>query len=275
MGEKVANCVQRFVAIICGTLMILVATASPAGLLGGASADRPATRDYISGQRHSTELAGRPGKTAGYAFLLRSQDHIYPARWCTGTTIGYTIDFSQAPAAGLDPTQELARWQSVFERWTRASQGAYTFQYLGEKLLTTVKRDAGREVDVDAIDSGTIGITYVHGDDEIDVPDTYRAAAVAGRTAGNGGLQAVSRGDDAAALVGDRGFIMIDASDTLSLAPDGLRRTLYLHESGHALGLGHVDEPSSVMHGTLSQSRLGIGKGDLTGINELAAMPCT
>ncbi|MCH9816859.1 MAG: matrixin family metalloprotease [Actinomycetia bacterium] len=275
MEERGANRTLRFVAICLGALMIVVATATPAGLLGGASADRPATEDYLSGQKQTGEAAARPPKRDGYSFLLSSDEHVYPARWCAQTTIGYTVDFSQTASVGLDQAQELLRWEQVFNKWNRASRGAYSFEYLGEKRLPTVSKNSGREIDIDQIGSGSIGITYVYGDENLSAPTDYRASAVNGRTAGNGGLQVVSRGDGPAALVGDRGFIMIDAEDALSLTPDGLRKTLYLHESGHALGLGHVDDPNSLMHGTLSESRLGVGPGDLTGINELASLPCT
>lgn len=276
MEQNAIDRVLRAIAVLCVAIAIVVAFASPAGKLGGASADRPGTQAYLNRQAAPPATAANAARSDGYAFLLTSDEHEYPARWCAGSDIGYTIDFSQALAVGLDPEEERTRWESVFSEWTQASRGAYSFHYLGERDLATRVSDGSREIDIDAIDSNSIGITYVYGDsDDSNGASEYLASAVEGRTAGNGGLQVVSRGpQDSAALVGDRGFVMIDAADAIGLAPTGLRRTLYMHEAGHALGLGHVDQVKSLMHGTLSQSRLDLAQGDITGINELATMPC-
>jgi hypothetical protein len=262
--------------VLCVAIGIVVAFASPAGKFGGASAERPATQDYLNQTAPAPQRAAESATSGDYAYLLTSKEHEYPARWCAGSDIGYTIDFSQALAVGLDPQEERTRWAEVFAEWTQASRGQYSFHYAGQNELGTTVSDGSREIDIDAIDSQSIGITYVYGDDDdANGDDYYLASAVKGRTAGNGGLQVVSKGtNDASALVGDRGFVMIDAADVVGLAPSGLRRTLYLHESGHSLGLGHVQQTKSLMHGTLSQTRLNLANGDITGINELAAMPC-
>lgn len=208
-------------------------------------------------------------KTKGFAYLLKSGEHRYPGRWCGGT-IEYTIDVSQVADAGMNPDEEIARWAAALGAWSRATQGHYRFVHGGQRALDT---DDEGELNLDSIQPGTIGITYVHGDGSGDA--THDAVAVRGRTAGNGGLQVVSTGDaDAGALVGDRGFVMIDAVDAAALSADGLRQTLYTHESGHALGLGHVDTASSLMNGTLSTSRALPAGGDVAGIRALAAMPC-
>ena len=279
MEQKPVDRVLRALAVLFVAVAAILAFATPAGQLSGAAADRPATQDYIENNAGVAEPSATAAnaEAGGYDFLLTSEDHPYPARWCSGTDLGYTIDFSQAIAVGLDPQEELQRWREIFDDWTAASKEAYTFTYIGESELGTKSVEGAMEIDIEAIESDTIGITYVYGDiDDAGGSRGYLASAVEGRTAGNGGLQVVSRGsEDETSLVGDRGFVMIDASDALSLAPDGLRRTLYTHEAGHALGLGHVTEPKSLMHGTLSESRLDLARGDLTGVNELATMPCS
>lgn len=210
------------------------------------------------------------GKTKGFSFLLKSPDSRYPGRWCGGT-IDYTLDLSQVSGAGMDEGEEAARWARVWQRWAEASRGHYQFRYAGLRSLTT--REDG-QLDLDGISPGTISITYVH-DDAGEGDPGYQAAAVRGRTAGNGGLQVVSNGAaPGGSLVGDRGFVMIDAEDAAALSPDGLRESLYQHESGHALGLGHVASDTSIMNGTLSSERQGLAPGDLSGIRALTAMPC-
>ncbi len=228
-----------------------------------------------SGVAAAQRLAGDPlarqadAKTKGYSFLLKSEDSRYPGRWCAGT-IPYTLDLSQAEAAGMDPAAEAARWATVLQRWAVASQGHYRFTYAGQRSLLT---DEDGELDLESIEPGTIGITYVHDDPTGD--PGYQAAAVRGRTAGNGGLQVTSNGSiPGGSLVGDRGFVMIDAEDAAALSADGLRQALYQHESGHALGLGHVNSTTSIMNGTLSSDREELADGDLAGMAAITAMPC-
>ena len=130
----------------------------------------------------------------------------------------------------------------MLRNWARASNDYYRFDYAGERQLTT--KDDG-QLDLDSIEPGTIGITYVTGSE--DVGDSrYGAAAVRGRTAGNGVCRSpLMPGWTAAAWWGP-GFVMIDAEDALALSADGMREALYQHESGHALGLGHVNASSSI-----------------------------
>ena len=206
-----------------------------------------------------------------YEFLLQDPDHQFPARWCSNT-IGFQLDTTLLAEAGLDPTTELRRWQAVFAGWSEASNYRYRFEYRGESELLM---DSNGEPDIAAIPPGTIGIVYVHGR-SASGPTEYRSRAVAGRTAGNGGLQAVSSGNsDASALIADRGFVLIDAYDAGELEAGSLRRALYQHESGHALGLGHVEDRGALMHDTLSMVRLQISSGDAAGLRELASMPCS
>lgn len=268
--------ILRTLAVVGASAIILLAIADPANRLTGAAVEHPSSYERSTQQPSSPRQVAEPANASGYAFLLSSANSKYPARWCSDRRIRYTIDFSQALAAGLDRAQELRRWRKVFAEWSRASDGAYSFRYVGEKPLGTILSEGKREIDIDAIDPNTIGVTYIYGSrSDAKGRRNYLASAVSGRTTGNGGIQAVSRGtDDSEALVGERSFVMIDVVDARSLTPNGLRHTLYLHEVGHSLGLGHVDQPKSLMHGTLNRSRQNLARGDIAGIQELAAMPC-
>ena len=268
--------ILRVLAVLGACTFVLLAIAVPVDRTTGAAVERPGNRGSPTKQPNSLQQVSEPAESGAYAYLLSSPDNKYPARWCADRTINYTIDFSQALAVGLDPAQELDRWRQVFGEWSRASEGAYSFSYAGEKPLGTIISADKRDIDIDAIDPDTIGVTYIYGSaSDAEGRNDYLASAVSGRTTGSGGIRVVSRGtEDAAALVGDRGFVMIDVVDALALAPNGLRRTLYRHEVGHSLGLGHVDQPKSLMHGTLSKSRPDLTRGDVAGIIELATMPC-
>lgn len=256
------DAVLRGIAAVTAVAAVAVVAANPQLHPGpGADAGQQLASDSL--QREANARA------KGYSFLLRSTDSRYPGRWCGGT-IPYSLDLSQVETAGMSQADEAARWAEVLQNWSAASGGHYRFTYAGPRPLST---DDSGELDIDSIEPGTIGITYVHDDDTAE--SDHRAAAVRGRTAGNGGLQVTSNGSlPGGLLVGDRGFVMIDAEDAAALSPDGLRQALYQHESGHALGLGHVAAGSSIMNGTLSTDRLALAPGDKAGLKSLIEMPC-
>lgn len=253
----------RVTAVVLGCAALLVVAANPQL---HTDSDARARNPLSSKELRQRDAAA---KTRGYTFLLKSSEHRYPGRWCGGE-IRYTIDMTELPGEGLDPAGEQQRWADVMHQWSQASRGVYTFTYTGSHPVRT--RDDG-SLDLDFIEPGTIAISYVHGNGEGE--GDHDATAVKGRTAGNGGLQVVSNGpDDAGALVGDRGFVMIDVDDAAALGGDALRQALYQHESGHALGLGHVGSATSIMNGTLSNTRLQLAEGDIAGVQALTRMPC-
>lgn len=101
--------------------------------------------------------------------------------------------------------------------------------------------------------------------------------ALAGSTAGEAGPVQESVAGAPARLVG--GQVVLDADDLGHAAGDAagaaVVRLILLHELAHLVGLGHVDDPTQLMHETSSTALAGFGPGDLRGLHVLGSGPCT
>ena len=99
---------------------------------------------------------------------------------------------------------------------------------------------------------------------------------LAGEVAGLGGSVSLRVGDNPSVYV--TGQIALDAPDLhLTLQQpggDAVVRAVLLHELGHVLGLGHVDDPAQLMHASSTVHNSALSPGDRAGLARLGAGQC-
>ncbi|TFV67927.1 UNVERIFIED_ORG: matrixin family metalloprotease [Bacillus sp. AZ43] len=100
--------------------------------------------------------------------------------------------------------------------------------------------------------------------------------ALAGDTVGQAGSVSVSLGKGPQIFVS--GTVSLDAGRMPEILGfrDGTEtaRAIVLHELGHLVGLGHVDDPSQLMYPEARREVLDFASGDLTGLAALGAGRC-
>jgi hypothetical protein len=194
-----------------------------------------------------------------------------PGHWCAADVIGYRIDFDAALLAGSTRAREKYRWRRAAAEWTRASGGRYRLEYRGPARYPVVDGAAGHSpVDLSRVPAGEIALTYAVGSDRTG-PGFRRYTHAALSTAlGVGGVEQVTW-DSATPGQIQRGMVILDAVDTANDPLDV--PTPYVHELGHALGLGHVADRRQIM-ATHAGPQAQIGGGDIAGITRLASAGC-
>jgi hypothetical protein len=100
--------------------------------------------------------------------------------------------------------------------------------------------------------------------------------ALAGEIVGEGGSTAVSLGDGPQVLVS--GTVSLDAGQFPSIFGrrngTAIARAIILHELGHLVGLGHVDDDRQLMYPETRADVLDFAAGDLTGLSAVGSGQC-
>lgn len=108
--------------------------------------------------------------------------------------------------------------------------------------------------------------------------DPATTPALAGDVGGLGGNVAVAPPDRPGTEVLVTGTLLLDGPQMgEALRVTGGRdqvRSVLLHELGHVVGLGHVDDPAELMHPEGQPGASGYGPGDRAGLARLGRGPC-
>ncbi|WP_131801539.1 hypothetical protein [Klenkia brasiliensis] len=187
----------------------------------------------------NTVSPARALEPGAHAFLQEHPDGT-PVTWDPCSPIGYAVNWDHAPDGALALLGEAVN--------TVEDATGLTFQALGSTRVSPTSASA-----VDVLPAGAeVLISWVPGADE----QLYRdgeALAWARPTATGG--------------VWTRGQVSLDADYFAEASHEQARGTL-LHELGHLVGLGHVDDPGQLMDGGGSRGRV-YQQGDLEGLAEL------
>lgn len=191
------------------------------------------------------------GGKGSYAFM-RTNTSGAPITWDHCTAIRYQVN----PAGGPDNWREVV--DGAFDEM--AANSGFVFLDAGETANRTL--------------AGTYNPGATRGEPVLIIWSSQgRLHSLQGDTVGLGG-GAVVEVDGLPRLV--TGAIALDAeshSRTYDAMPTRTQQLVLMHEIGHVLGLGHVDDPRQLMNaGYVGQD--GLGPGDLAGLKALHDVPC-
>lgn len=175
------------------------------------------------------------------------------AGWATCTApITYTIDPINLP--DVMRTEVKASIDAAFTAWANGS--GYTFLNAGES--PTVYDDAASSVSTVAEINRNIAITFLWDKDS-----TMLTKDVVGFASPSKVFA------DSKEIVG--GYAAFNINYLIKSKPED-DMSLFTHEIGHALGLGHSEDKNNIMYAMLD-SNPSLGSGDLTGLRSLIK-PC-
>lgn len=217
----------------------------------------------------------------------RGTDPTFVPRWNRCAPIRWAIDTTMLSAKGVNPKKEITRWTSVINEAARVT--GYTFNYKGRidgqaSLTAPEPNDDGFRTVVGSAYQTAGGVDLVvtnvvgKGGGRYTLPlmRSGSMAGLGGYSSGWGSDVLLANGAGGASRIFS-GYSMINVASVKSALKrkrtKGQVRQLYLHELGHALGLGHVNDRRQAMYPSMGAGQV-YGRGDRTGLRLLSSAMC-
>ena len=221
----------------------------------------------VSGAAHERGRLGADGR-APSPFLSGGNDPATAAHWSTCQPIRWTIDRTNIEASGVARQGEVGRWQRVVASFSDVT--GYRLKY----VATKPGRAAHEPGVLPTIDGVDIVITYESADD----PGGYQRPSLAdSRRVAESWLSWLEDGTGRKRAT--TGSVVMDYEDLAAATGTGGydpedRFALMAHEFGHAMGLGHDEDESTVMFDEWLAGKGGLTDADKATLRALAAQSC-
>lgn len=223
-----------------------VATAVLLAVAGGiATSETGGPRTFVVTSNAVTAATRVAGEAGDHSFMYVNSDGL-PARFDPCQVLHYRVNAAGAPTTGGQDVAEALR------RITAATGLRFVRDGRTPILPGNGRFDGWGDIDL-----------------VIAWATPAQRASLAGRVVGEGGVQLAGRGP----FHISKAYVLLDAVDLGRYRAGwglGGVGTVYAHEVGHAVGLGHASSPPEVMYGEASStSTATFQRGDLAGLRML------